>query len=96
MDRIRIVGGRTLEGNIQISGAKNAALPLMIAALLTDETLTLENTPSVADVGMLLEISEPSRRRLFRRRTPARRRAACRRALLHLSARRIVDITAPL
>jgi UDP-N-acetylglucosamine 1-carboxyvinyltransferase len=56
MDRIRIVGGQPLEGNIQISGAKNAALPLMIASLLTDETLTLENTPSVADVGMLLKI----------------------------------------
>ena len=56
MDRIRIVGGRTLEGSIKISGAKNAALPLMIASLLTRETLTLENTPSVADVGMLLQI----------------------------------------
>ena len=50
MDRIRIVGGKPLEGNIPISGAKNADLPLMIASLLTEETLTLENTPSVADV----------------------------------------------
>ncbi|TIW87547.1 MAG: UDP-N-acetylglucosamine 1-carboxyvinyltransferase, partial [Mesorhizobium sp.] len=43
MDRIRIVGGNELAGTIPISGAKNAALPLMIASLLTDDTLTLEN-----------------------------------------------------
>ena len=41
MDRIRIVGGQRLTGTIPISGAKNAALPLMIASLLTRETLTL-------------------------------------------------------
>ena len=45
MDRIRIVGGRPLNGRIPISGAKNAALPLMIASLLTDELLILENVP---------------------------------------------------
>ncbi|HEY8031848.1 MAG TPA: UDP-N-acetylglucosamine 1-carboxyvinyltransferase, partial [Methylocella sp.] len=56
MDRIRIVGGRPLNGVIRISGAKNAALPLMIASLLTRETLTLENVPNLADVGMLLRI----------------------------------------
>ena len=38
MDKIRIVGGNALQGTIPISGAKNAALPLMIASLLTDET----------------------------------------------------------
>ena len=42
MDRIRIVGGERLNGTIPISGAKNAALPLMIASLLTRETLTLK------------------------------------------------------
>ena len=47
MDRIRIVGGNELSGNIPISGAKNAALPLMIASLLTDGTLTLENVPQI-------------------------------------------------
>ena len=46
MDRIRIVGGAKLNGTIPISGAKNAALPLMIASLLTDETLTLDNVPA--------------------------------------------------
>ena len=50
MDRIRIVGGNPLSGTIPISGAKNAALPLMIASLLTDDTLTLENVPHLADV----------------------------------------------
>ena len=40
MDRIRIVGGQRLNGSIPISGAKNATLPLMIASLLTEDTLT--------------------------------------------------------
>ena len=53
MDRIRIRGGRPLEGRIPIGGAKNAALPLMTAALLTDETLTLENLPFLADITTL-------------------------------------------
>ncbi len=56
MDRIRVVGGRKLNGIIRISGAKNAALPLMIASLLTDETLTLENVPRLADVNLLVRI----------------------------------------
>ncbi len=53
MDRIRIRGGKPLEGKIPIGGAKNAALPLMTAALLTDETLTLENLPFLADITTL-------------------------------------------
>ena len=56
MDRIRVVGGQKLNGVIRISGAKNAALPLMIASLLTDETLTLENVPRLADVNLLVRI----------------------------------------
>ncbi|MVA95663.1 UDP-N-acetylglucosamine 1-carboxyvinyltransferase [Nitratireductor sp. CAU 1489] len=56
MDKIRIVGGNTLSGAIPISGAKNAALPLMIAALLTDDTLTLDNVPHLADVEQLIRI----------------------------------------
>ncbi len=50
MDRIRIVGGQRLNGTIPISGAKNATLPLMIASLLTEDTLILENVPRLADV----------------------------------------------
>jgi UDP-N-acetylglucosamine 1-carboxyvinyltransferase len=56
MDRIRIVGGERLNGTIQISGAKNAALPLMIASLLSKETLTLHNVPRLADVTLLSRI----------------------------------------
>ncbi|MEO0637860.1 MAG: UDP-N-acetylglucosamine 1-carboxyvinyltransferase [Pseudomonadota bacterium] len=57
MDRIRIIGQTgPLQGTIPISGAKNAALPLMIASLLTDETLTLENVPRLADVESLIRI----------------------------------------
>ncbi len=56
MDRISIVGGRPLNGAIPISGAKNAALPLMIAGLLTKETLVLDNVPRLADVALLQRI----------------------------------------
>jgi UDP-N-acetylglucosamine 1-carboxyvinyltransferase len=56
MDRIRIVGGAPLHGAIPISGAKNAALPLMIASLLTDETLVLDNVPRLADVAQMKRI----------------------------------------
>jgi UDP-N-acetylglucosamine 1-carboxyvinyltransferase len=56
MDRIRISGGNELRGIIPISGAKNAALPLMIASLLTSDTLTLENVPHLADVEGLMRI----------------------------------------
>ncbi|WP_112663748.1 UDP-N-acetylglucosamine 1-carboxyvinyltransferase [Microvirga flavescens] len=56
MDRIRIRGGAPLNGTIPISGAKNAALPLMIASLLTEETLELGNVPRLADISSLLRI----------------------------------------
>ena len=50
MDRIRIRGGRPLSGEIAIGGAKNAALPLMAAGLLTDQRLILTNVPRLADI----------------------------------------------
>jgi UDP-N-acetylglucosamine 1-carboxyvinyltransferase len=53
MDRIRIRGGRPLQGTIPIGGAKNAALPLMVAGLLTDERLVLENVPRLADIATM-------------------------------------------
>lgn len=56
MDRIRIRGGNRMQGEIAISGAKNAALPLMIVSLLTNETLTLSNVPRLADVRLLQRI----------------------------------------
>ena len=94
MDRIVIRGGAKLNGIIPISGAKNAALPLMIASLLTDQTLTLENLPRLADVSQLVRIlgnhgvdfSVDGKR-------PGERDTAGQTA--HLRARTIVDTTAP-
>ena len=56
MDRIRIEGGARLKGEIAISGAKNAALPLMAACLLTDHTLTLTNVPWLADIAFMADL----------------------------------------
>ena len=56
MDRIHITGGAPLNGTIPISGAKNAALPLMIASLMTGETLELINVPRLADIAALTRI----------------------------------------
>jgi UDP-N-acetylglucosamine 1-carboxyvinyltransferase len=56
VDRIRIRGGRPLEGTIRIGGAKNAALPLMAAGLLTDERLTLTNVPALADIDTMASL----------------------------------------
>jgi UDP-N-acetylglucosamine 1-carboxyvinyltransferase len=94
MDRIRIVGGNKLNGTIAISGAKNAALPLMIAALLTDETLILDNVPRLADVAQLqrilgnhgVDIMSAGKRpgdREYQGQT------------LHISAASIIDTSAP-
>ncbi len=94
MDRIRIVGGQRLNGAIPISGAKNATLPLMIASLLTAETLVLENVPRLADVIQLQRILGNhgvdimiAGKRL--NDEPASGRT------LHISAKNIVDTTAP-
>src|SRR6478735_1598379 len=94
MDRIRIVGGQRLNGSIPISGAKNATLPLMIASLLTEDTLILDNVPRLADVIQLQRIlgnhgvdvmiagkrpgDDPNQGRT-----------------IHISAKHIVDTTAP-
>ena len=94
MDRIRIRGGAELRGTIPISGAKNAALPLMIASLLTDQTLTLENLPRLADVHQLVRIlsnhgvdySIDGKRR---GENPTAGQT------VHLRAKTIVDTTAP-
>jgi UDP-N-acetylglucosamine 1-carboxyvinyltransferase len=53
MDRIRIRGGRPLNGSVAISGAKNAALPLLACALLTDEEVRFGNLPDVADIATM-------------------------------------------
>ena len=56
MDRIRVVGGRPLEGTVRISGAKNASLPDMCAALLSAEPVVLANVPPVRDVATLARL----------------------------------------
>ena len=56
MDKLRIAGGRPLEGEVRISGAKNAALPIMCAALLTDQALALDNVPRLMDVRTMAKL----------------------------------------
>src|SRR5437764_4646066 len=94
MDRIRINGGQRLSGAIPISGAKNATLPLMIASLLTDQTLILDNVPRLADVGLLQRILGNhgvdvmvGGKRLGETAYDGQ--------TLHISAARIIDTTAP-
>src|SRR5579872_6489703 len=94
MDRISIKGGSRLNGEIRISGAKNAALPLMIASLLTEETLTLENLPRLADVSMLVRIlgNHGVDYSLNGKRAGEALDSG---QTAHLTAREIVDTTAP-
>ena len=58
MDRISLVGGRPLKGRIRIAGAKNTALKLMVASLLSDRPLILDNLPDVVDVAVLARLLE--------------------------------------
>mgnify|MGYP006228746399 FL=1 len=58
MDKIILTGGSKLSGKIDISGAKNAALPLMATTLLTNEKMFLENIPRLGDVGSMRELLE--------------------------------------
>jgi len=94
MDRIRILGGRSLNGTIPISGAKNATLPLMIASLLTDQTLILENVPRLADVALLERILGNHGVDIM---VSGKRsgQTADHGQTLHISASRVVDTTAP-
>jgi UDP-N-acetylglucosamine 1-carboxyvinyltransferase len=94
MDRIRIVGGRPLSGTIPISGAKNAALPLMIASMLTDQTVILDNVPRLADVSLLQRILSNHGVDMM---VPGKRPGESQQNghTLHVVASRIVDTTAP-
>ena len=58
MDRLVIAGGRRLSGEVAISGAKNAALPILCAALLTRDPLTLTNVPALNDIRTMLRLLE--------------------------------------
>ncbi len=87
-------GGNRLDGVIPISGAKNAALPLMIASLLTDDTLTLDNVPRLTDVTALARILSNHG---VDRSVPGKRAGQGAEAgqTLSLTARTIVDTCAP-
>lgn len=93
MDRIRIVGGETLNGTIPISGAKNATLPLMITSLLTADALTLKNVPDLADVALLARILRNHGSDLAV--DGKRSGQSLDGDTFHLQARDIVDTTAP-
>ncbi len=56
MDKLLITGGGTLQGEVRVAGAKNAALPVLIAALLTDQTLRVRNIPHLRDITTTLEL----------------------------------------
>jgi len=56
MEKLLITGGQQLSGEITVSGAKNAALPLLCAGLMTDETLTLTNMPDLSDTRLLMRL----------------------------------------
>jgi len=56
VDKLRITGGRPLAGEVRVSGAKNAALPIMCAALLTDQPLALDNVPRLMDVRTMAKL----------------------------------------
>jgi UDP-N-acetylglucosamine 1-carboxyvinyltransferase len=94
MDRIRIVGGQRLNGTIPISGAKNATLPLMIASLLTADTLILDNAPRLADVELLQRILGNHGVDIMIAGKRAGENGNNGRTL-HISAKNIVDTTAP-
>src|SRR5580693_7891302 len=94
MDRICIVGGQRLNGTIPISGAKNATLPLMIASLLTEDTLILENVPRLADVILLQRIlGNHGVDVMIAGKRPGDDPNSGR--TIHISAKHIVDTTAP-
>jgi UDP-N-acetylglucosamine 1-carboxyvinyltransferase len=56
MQKLIIQGGLPLQGEVSISGAKNAALPVLCAALLTAETLTVKNVPALQDIATMLSL----------------------------------------
>src|SRR5690242_15460489 len=91
MDRIRVRGGNPLRGEIQISGAKNAALPLMAAALLTDEPLRLANVPDLVDIATMASLLEQLGVVISVQETGSPGGART----MGLQATRIVDTTAP-
>jgi len=54
MDKIKIIGGASLDGRIKVSGSKNSALPILAATLLTDEEIIIKNVPHLSDIDSML------------------------------------------
>lgn len=94
MDKIEITGGKPLNGSIEISGAKNAALPLIITSLLTPDTLTLKNVPNLRDVNQLTKIlgNHGTDLAVDGKRASGNKYIG---ETMHLTSRDIVDTTAP-
>ncbi|MBQ7661560.1 MAG: UDP-N-acetylglucosamine 1-carboxyvinyltransferase [Clostridia bacterium] len=67
MDKLVISGGLPLRGTVEISGAKNAALPILVGTVLTGAKCTIENVPDILDVDLTLEILEKMGARIVRR-----------------------------
>jgi len=93
LDKIVIKGGRPLSGVIPISGAKNAALPIMAASLLTDDTLSVSNVPRLADITTMINLLTPMGVGFTETDSATNTLGSGR--TLHLTAREIVDTTAP-
>jgi UDP-N-acetylglucosamine 1-carboxyvinyltransferase len=92
LDKIVIKGGKTLSGVIPISGAKNAALPIMAASLLTEETLALSNVPHLADITTMANLLVPMGGEIG---INARVNDPHGGQMMDLRAREITDTTAP-
>ena len=92
MDKIIIRGGKSLSGVIPISGAKNAALPIMAASILTDQTLALSNVPHLADITTMANLLRPMGVEIG---VGARVNDPHGGHVLELTAREITDTTAP-
>ena len=56
MDKIEIIGGVPLRGRIKISGAKNSALPIMAASLLTENKMSISNVPELSDISSMIKL----------------------------------------
>ncbi|MEK7657501.1 MAG: UDP-N-acetylglucosamine 1-carboxyvinyltransferase, partial [Elusimicrobiota bacterium] len=67
MDKFIIDGGRPLRGSVRVNGSKNAALPILIATLLTDEPCSIGNVPDLRDIRTTLRLLETMGKRVSRR-----------------------------
>jgi len=88
MDRIRIRGGKSLKGEIRISGAKNAALPLMATSLLTDGEVRLDSVPDLADITTMTNL-------LAQHGVEVTTKLAGKERSITLSGKNVNDTTAP-